>query len=1251
MNFDLNNVRRWSLALPIACALMLTVAGCDDNNGNEDAGLDGEAPTMDGGDPCAGLTLCTPAGSSCSGDTLTTCAPNADGCLVARTTDCTATGGSCDDSGTTAMCVADPCASIPAAERCDSAGRACDVDALVVCEANTDGCLVETRTDCAASPGGVCDASGTDPMCVLPADPCDSIPAAERCTVEGTSCDTDSLVTCAPNAFGCLVETRDDCTTRSGGACDASGSAAMCTATDPCAGITECTATAPSCDGADLVTCVADAFGCMVETRTTCTDITFGFCDAAATPAPMCSTAAVDPCLGMTLCSPAGRTCDADTLRICSLNAFGCLVETPTDCTASGEVCGDMGGMNVCGDICSFRTTCSASSYCDGGDAVTCTADADGCLVESARTTCTDAVCSVDACVGNCPGVTPTVIDCASGTVSGDTSTGTTAIGAYAPCTSLSSYSGNEQVFVFRNSAGPADVHIVSTRGGGSADFDLFVLDGGDGSAACGAASTCVDGSTGSSATETVDFFAGTGDLYYVVYDLYSSTGTATSAFTLDVTCTPVVCGDGAIGSGETCDDGNTADTDGCSSTCAIETGFVCSGTPSTCHAVVCGDGAMEGAEACDDGRNDDSDGCSSTCTLEPGFVCSGTMPTTCTALAANATCAGATAVTGAASFPTENPRLGGPRPTGTGCGVTGPTNPALYYSVTVPPMTRVDVTTTPGPDIVLLTQDSCADTACTYRTDSSPERTSFTNATASPVTRIVAIHNYSASATATSGIAFAYTGLAANGTCASATAVTGATSFTGVSPSLGGPRPTGTGCGTTGLTNPALYYSVTVPAMTSVDVTTVPGPDIVLLTQDSCADTACTYRTDSAPERVTFSNDTASPFTRVVAIHNYSATATATSDIAFAYVPFACPNGRTEGTETCDDGNSTAGDGCTACAIDSGYSCTGTPSVCTPSAPNGTCATATAVTADVSFAAEQIAGGGAPPAGTGCGFGTGNRALYYLVTIPAFAGVSVQTTPGALDLVLVTQDACSDTACTSQTDSAPERTSLINATGSAVTRVVAVRPYGSGTTSGTFGISFRFVSYIAAACVDTSTATALGVTADDATSSIAAMPFSLSYYGATATHYSVSSNGFMQLWTSSTGTPASAFSNGALPSTSTPNGVVAPFWDDLRPNTGANVYTLTSGAAGSRRFTVEWRNWRASSSGTEDLTFQAQISEATGQIEYHYCAMNAGSSGTLHTGSSATIGAESISGTVGIQISRDTAGAVMTGSGFRFTP
>lgn len=46
------------------------------------------------------------------------------------------------------------------------------------------------------------------------------------------------------------------------------------------------------------------------------------------------------------------------------------------------------------------------------------------------------------------------------------------------------------------------------------------------------------------------------------------------------------LCGNGVIDSGEVCDDGNTANGDGCSNTCTIEIGFFCEEQPSICVIV-----------------------------------------------------------------------------------------------------------------------------------------------------------------------------------------------------------------------------------------------------------------------------------------------------------------------------------------------------------------------------------------------------------------------------------------------------------------------------------------------------------------------------------------------------------------------------------------------------------------------------------------------------------------------------------------
>ncbi len=100
----------------------------------------------------------------------------------------------------------------------------------------------------------------------------------------------------------------------------------------------------------------------------------------------------------------------------------------------------------------------------------------------------------------------------------------------------------------------------------------------------------------------------------------------------------PAVCGDSTTGAGEQCDDGNTANGDGCSSACAIETGFSCSNPPdgpSVCSPIACGNGFVETGEQCDDGDLDNGDGCSSACEVEAGFSCTAPVdgPSVCMVL------------------------------------------------------------------------------------------------------------------------------------------------------------------------------------------------------------------------------------------------------------------------------------------------------------------------------------------------------------------------------------------------------------------------------------------------------------------------------------------------------------------------------------------------------------------------------------------------------------------------------------------
>jgi cysteine-rich repeat protein len=88
-------------------------------------------------------------------------------------------------------------------------------------------------------------------------------------------------------------------------------------------------------------------------------------------------------------------------------------------------------------------------------------------------------------------------------------------------------------------------------------------------------------------------------------------------------------CGDKLINYGEVCDDGNAKAGDGCSVTCAVETGFFCDGSqPSDCWSI-CGDGVVATIEKCDDGNTTSGDGCTASCKIEITYKCTGS-PSVC---------------------------------------------------------------------------------------------------------------------------------------------------------------------------------------------------------------------------------------------------------------------------------------------------------------------------------------------------------------------------------------------------------------------------------------------------------------------------------------------------------------------------------------------------------------------------------------------------------------------------------------------
>lgn len=147
---------------------------------------------------------------------------------------------------------------------------------------------------------------------------------------------------------------------------------------------------------------------------------------------------------------------------------------------------------------------------------------------------------------------------------------------------------------------------------------------------------------------------------------------------------------------------------------------------------------------------------------------------------------------------------------------------------------------------------------------------------------------------------------------------------------------------------------------------------------------------------------------------------------------------------------------------------------------------------------------------------------------------------------------------------------------------------------------------------------TRLSLSGDDNNTGVN-LSFPFPFYGNEYSSLYVCSNGFISF-----GTAATTYSNQPLPSSSTPNNIVAPYWDDLYIGTGSSVYFKDF----SDRAIIQF-DALTPYSGTGVFTFQIVIN-ANGKIIFYYNTM----AGTV---TSATVGIENRTGTDGLQVAYNT--------------
>jgi cysteine-rich repeat protein len=360
-------------------------------------------------------------------------------------------------------------------------------------------------------------------------------------------------------------------------------------------------------------------------------------------------------------------------------------------------------------------------------------------------------------------------------------------------------------------------------------------------------------------------------------------------------------CGDGAIALLETCDDGNTAAGDGCSDTCATETGFTCTGTPSVC-TTTCGDGTPAGDEGCDDGNATPGDGCDATCEVETGFSCTGT-PSVCT------TGCGDGIVAGSEGCDDSN--------TADGDGCSGACVEESGYTCTGSP----SVCATTCGDGVIAGTEQCDDAGTTAGDgcDAACAMEAGWACTAEPST---------CTSVCGDGMLVGAEGCddgntAAGDGCDAACAMESGFTCSGI------PSTCSTTCGD----------SIVAGAEGCDDGGTTGGDgcDAMCAVETGwvCAGTTCTpicgdgvlRGAEACDDGNAMTGDGCTPMCMVEA--GWSCPGGACAPI--------CGDGTIVGTEACDDMGTTAGDGCSAtCTVETGFTCAGTPSTCATTCGDG---------------------------------------------------------------------------------------------------------------------------------------------------------------------------------------------------------------------------------------------------------------------------------------------------------------------------
>jgi cysteine-rich repeat protein len=189
-------------------ALSLALAACSSGGGADDV-------------DCEGVSTCSVVGVDCTGDVITSCVANADGCLIESVDDCGADGLTCDSAAADPVCTLDVCSDDAACDGASDGDSFCTDDSTVDCVVGADGCLDATVVDCSAG-GDVCSDSTGSAECVAA---CEDHPLCAGAADGDLACDGFFLNSCTAGADGCLDFAQEHCGTA---LCDGAASPNAC---------------------------------------------------------------------------------------------------------------------------------------------------------------------------------------------------------------------------------------------------------------------------------------------------------------------------------------------------------------------------------------------------------------------------------------------------------------------------------------------------------------------------------------------------------------------------------------------------------------------------------------------------------------------------------------------------------------------------------------------------------------------------------------------------------------------------------------------------------------------------------------------------------------------------------------------------------------------------------------------------------------------------------------------------------------